>query len=276
MNDREPDFLARMASESQRRLTTALASVSERELRRRVQTMAPPPALRLSTRGFDVIAEIKRRSPSAGALASAELSVTAQARAYVAGGACALSVLTEPEQFAGHLPHLTAVAGALPQIPVMRKDFLVGPYQILEARAAGAAGVLLIAAMLQPEQLETMLAHAKELGLFALVEVFDDGDIGACGAVLEGAAAEGQVLLGVNCRNLRTLSLDFARFAQLAPALPGQLSWVAESGIESSAQAAEVARLGYRAALVGSALMCSSAPGATVRDLLAAGREAKR
>lgn len=276
MNGREPDFLARMATASHRRLDAALARISERELRRRIQTLPPPVPLGLSASGFDLIAEIKRRSPSAGTLAGPDLAIVAQARAYAQGGACALSVLTEPEEFAGELSHLTQVAAAVPQVPVMRKDFLVSTYQVLEARAAGAAGVLFIAAILEPEQLEAMLACAVEMGMFALIEVFDEGDIARCAGALEAARAPGRVLIGVNCRDLRTLEVNRARLAALAPSLPPQLPWVAESGIASPADAAEAARLGYRLALVGTALMRAAGPQTAVRELIAAGRETRR
>lgn len=275
MSTNDGDFLARMATASHRRLDQALAQASERELRRRVKELPPPPRLDLSGSGFDLIAEIKRRSPSAGTLAAQDLSVTAQAHAYAAGGACALSVLTEPEEFSGDLAQLSAVAAALPDVPVMRKDFLVGTYQVLEARAAGAAGVLLIAAIFEPDQLEAMLAHAFELGLFALVEVFDEGDVARCAGAMAAVKRPEQLLIGVNCRDLRTLAVDRARFAALAPRLPRNLPWVAESGIESPEQAADAARLGYRLALVGTALMRAGSPQSAARELIAAGRSAR-
>lgn len=269
------NFLARMATASHRRLNQALAGTSERELRRRVKERPAPPALRFAAEGFDLIAEIKRRSPAAGLLAAALLSPAEQARRYALGGTCALSVLTEPEEFNGDLAHVAAVAAAVPALPVMRKDFLVGTYQILEARAAGAAGVLLIAAMLEPEQLEAMLTLTLELDMFALLEVFDASDIGRCAAALEIDAAPGRVLIGVNCRDLRTLQVDFGRFAQLAPLLPRELPWVAESGIGAPHQAADVARLGYRLGLVGTTLMRSANPESAVRELLEAGRRGR-
>jgi indole-3-glycerol phosphate synthase len=264
-----------MATASHRRLNQALANRSERELRRRVKEQAAPAALRLSAQGFDLIAEIKRRSPSTGLLAADSLSPAEQARRYALGGACALSVLTEPEEFNGDLAHVVEVTAAVPALPVMRKDFLVGPYQILEARAAGASGVLLIAAILEPEQLEAMLTLTLELDMFALLEVFDAGDIGRCAVALEIGAVPGRVLIGVNCRDLRTLQVDFGRFAQLAPLLPRELPWVAESGIEAPHQAAEVARLGYRLGLVGTALMRAADPESTLRELLGAGRRGR-
>lgn len=272
------DFLARMASASRLRLDQAQSLCSARELRRRIADRPAAPAPRFDTRQFQLIAEVKRRSPAAGALAGESLSVVEQARAYAAAGALAVSVLTEPEHFDGELGHLRNVVAALPGLAVMRKDFLVDEYQILEAREAGATGVLLIAAMLDPAQFQRLLACALDLGMFVLVEVFDRMDLDAClPAVLAAAetpAGQGRVLLGVNCRNLRTLEVDFSRFAALAPALPAALPRVAESGIATPEQAAEVARLGYSAALVGTALMRSGDPRAAAQALLEAGRAA--
>jgi indole-3-glycerol phosphate synthase len=274
------DFLARMATASHRRLERAIALCSEKELRRRIARLGAPPAPRFTTGAFHLIAEIKRRSPSAGDLAGDSVTPVAQARHYAAGGAVAISVLTEPAEFAGDLGHLCEVANALPGMPVMRKDFLVGTYQILEARDAGAAGVLLIAGMLDPEQLQAMIEAALGLGLFVLVEIFDRPDLDCCLPTLQVAAdtpgGRGRVLLGVNCRDLRTLRVDFGRFERLAPELPASLPWVAESGIETPAQAAEVARLGYSVVLVGTALMRSGDPAAATRAMLDAGRAASR
>lgn len=270
------DFLARMATASHRRLEQAMARCAEKELRARIAGLPTPPAPRFTTGAFHLIAEVKRRSPSGGALASAALSPVEQARRYAQGGAVAVSVLTEPEEFHGDLAHVTEVAQALPGLAVMRKDFLVGTYQVLEARAAGAAGVLLIAAMIEPVLLEVMIDCALDLGMFVLVEVFDREELQGCVPIMRSAAAtergRGRVLLGVNCRSLRTLAVDFGRFAVLAPHLPRDLPWVAESGIETPEQAAEVARLGYHTALVGTALMRAGDPAAAARALIAAGR----
>jgi indole-3-glycerol phosphate synthase len=278
MSAQPGDFLARMAAGSRRRLTEARAACDEATLAQRAAALPPPPAPRLDRRAFHLIAEVKRRSPSAGALAGEALAPAEQARRYAAAGAVAVSVLTEPDAFEGSLSHVTEVAAALPALPVMRKDFLVGPYQVLEARVAGAAGVLLIAALLEPAELREMLARALRLDMFALVEVFDRGELERCVPAMLAAAAtpsaRGRVLLGVNCRNLRTLAVDFARFAELAPALPRELPWVAESGIDTPTQAAELARLGYGAVLVGTALMRAADPVAAGAALLAAGRAA--
>lgn len=272
------DFLQRMAAASRQRVDRALAERPEAEVARLASAAPPAARLRLSPSGFDLIAEVKRRSPSAGELAMPGMEPAEQARRYVDGGAAALSVLTEPEEFNGDLAHLEAVSRALPGTPAMRKDFLVSTYQVLEARAAGAAGVLLIAASLDPGTLAELLQATLALGMFALVEVFDRQDLERCLPVIAASGPpviDGAVrtLLGVNCRDLRSLAVDFARFAELAPHLPPGLPTVAESGVETPAQAAAVAGMGYRLALVGSALMRAADAGQAVRDLLAAGRE---
>ncbi len=277
MSGKPVNFLARMAASSRARSDAAEARRPAEPLARRVGALSLPPPLRLSPQGFDLIAEVKRRSPSAGQLAAGALQVAAQARQYVRGGAAALSVLTEPSEFAGDLAHLKEVAAAVAPVPAMRKDFLVSPYQLLEARAAGAGGVLLIAAMLGDRELREMLRATHQLGLFALVEVFDRPDldramvaIRAAGpAVVDGCC---RTLLGVNCRDLRTLQVDFGRFAELAPHLSRGVPAVAESGVETAGQAARVAGLGYDVALVGTALMRASDPGRLAGELLAAGR----
>jgi indole-3-glycerol phosphate synthase len=274
----QDDFLARMAAASRARLARARAACSEAALREQVARLPAAPAPRFTQDAFHLIAEVKRRSPSAGTLARPTLVPAEQARAYALGGAIAVSVLTEPDEFNGDLAHVTEVSRAVPGLAVMRKDFLVGDYQVLEARAAGAAGVLVIAAMLDPEQIGATIGCTLELGMFVLVEVFDREDLARClPSMLAHAATEagrGRVLLGVNCRSLRTLQVDFRRFAELAPYLPRGVPWVAESGIETPEQAAEVARLGYRLVLVGTALMRSGDPAAAVRAMIEAGRAA--
>ena len=256
-------------------------------MRRLAEQQLPSPHLKLSDHGFDLIAEIKRRSPSVGSLTSIERSPAVQAQCYAGAGVAAISVLTEPDQFSGELAHLTQVVNEVGTIPVMRKDFLVSPYQVLEARAAGAAGVLLIAAILDRAELRDMLQTALDLGMFVLVEAFDVDDLDMCLPVIAesrpamlrtedsidgGSETQCRLLLGINCRDLRTLQVDFPRFALLADRLPDSVPWIAESGVGTPDLAAEVASLGYRLALVGTALMKSDDPAAAARALLAAGR----
>lgn len=271
------DFLARMASASEARVAAAKRQLPEAALRGRALRLPPPPALVLSPTRFDVIAEVKRRSPAAGTLAASVLRVAAQGRSYVRGGAAALSVLTEPAEFQGQLAHLVEVAAAAGDVPCMRKDFLVAPYQLYEARVAGAGGVLLIVAMLDDARLGELVDVALQLGLFVLLEVFDAGDIARLLPLLQRLGpprADGRVryLVGVNCRDLRTLQVDFGRFAALARVLPVGVPKVAESGVESAAQAARVAELGYGLALVGTALMRATDPARLLAELIAAGR----
>jgi indole-3-glycerol phosphate synthase len=264
-------FLERMANASRERVRAARALESEAALERRALATPLPPPLTLA--GFDVIAELKLRSPAAGGLAAGDFDRGAQLRAYARGGAAAVSVLTEPTEFKGELAHLVDAAQLLraARRPVMRKDFVTDPYQVLEARAAGAGGVLLIAELLDDAELDALLACASELELFVLLEAFTVGDLERIGA-LRLDSARAPVLAGVNCRNLRDLSVDFGRFAELAPRLPAHLPCVAESGIEGAAHAREVAKLGYRLALVGAALMRRPDPGAALAEVLAAGR----
>jgi len=231
--------------------------------------------LPLTLQQFDVIAEIKDHSPSEGALATAQSNRVTQAQQYAIGGAAAISVLTEPSRFMGTLQHLQEVVAAVADTPVMRKDFLVEPVQVVEARAAGASGVLLIATMLADKKLEDMLACAFDHGMFVLLETFDTDDLARTSKLLErpmhlDSAQRGQLLVGVNTRNLRTLEVDAGRLEQLAPLLPAA-KCVAESGLQSAADAADAARLGYHLALVGSALMRSADPSVLVSEMRAAG-----
>ncbi|MDH3978452.1 MAG: indole-3-glycerol phosphate synthase TrpC [Gammaproteobacteria bacterium] len=278
--EQQSDFLMQMAHGSQMRLLEAQAKVATNEIERLANEQLPAPAFRLSADGFDLIAEVKKHSPSAGELADENLVPAAQAAQYAAAGAAAISVLTEPSRFAGSLGDLRDVVACVGDVPVMRKDFLVDPYQVFEARAAGAGGVLLIAAILEPEVLKEMLSISFDLGMFALVEAFDVADLERCVPVMEallpGLANDRpeRMLLGINCRNLRTLEVEFGRFAELAGKLPAGIPWAAESGVATPEDAASVAQAGYRLALVGTALMQADNPSAAAAALLQAGRAA--
>ncbi len=260
------DFLETMAAASAER-AAGLPTFASADFDR--------PLVPLEPRGFGIIAEIKDRSPAEGELASAGSDRCQRARQYAAGGAAAISVLTEPSRFAGSLDHLDEVARAVPATPVMRKDFLVDPRQVSEARAAGASGVLLIATMLDDAALRDMLACAWQHELFVLLECFDDDDLARATQLLDSAtdrdqAEKGQLLFGVNTRNLRTLEVDGDRLRRMAPALPDAIC-VAESGLKTSQDAARVAGWGYRMALVGTALMKSDDPAALVAAMREAG-----
>lgn len=269
-----PSLLDRMATASRQRAAAARAAESEAALLARASATGNPPPLKLDR--FDIIAELKLRSPAMGALAAAEFDLEGQLEAYAAGGAAAVSVLTEPAQFNGSLEHLERAARLLRPhgIPVMRKDFLTEPYQVLEARAAGAGGVLVIAAMLADDAMESLVDCARECGLFVLLEAFDARDLERIAELtaLKPPRSDAPLLVGVNSRNLHTLAVDFERFAALAPRLPGDLPAVAESGIDTVQQIAAIAALGYSLALVGSTLMQASSPSVALERFVRAGR----
>lgn len=266
------DFLATMAAASRRRLKAARVACGEAELVRRCRALPQPPDLAWD--GFGVIAEIKRSSPSAGVLAEGA-DAPAIARMYADAGASAISVLTEPERFGGSMSDLGAVAAGMASasIPAMRKDFLVDPYQVLEARAVGAGGVLVIIAMLDDPNVADLMDCALEQHLFVLLESFDEADLDRAARLAEGRA--GQILMGLNSRDLRSLAVDPDRLERLAPRFPGPWPKVAESGLETARDAASAAAAGYDLALVGSALMRSRDPGALLAGMLDAGRGAK-
>ena len=233
------------------------------------------PVVPLQAGRFDVIAEIKERSPAEGGLAGVGLNHGDQAQKYASGGAAAISVLTEPSRFDGDLAHLEEVVAAVPGTPVMRKDFLVHHVQVLEARKAGASGVLLITTMLSDDKLRAMLDAAYEHDMFVLLESFDENDLARTIVLLQSSndrerAKAGKLLVGVNTRNLRTLDVDNERLERLAPMLPAARC-VAESGLQTADDAAAVAGLGYRMALVGTALMRSDDPAALVAAMREAG-----
>jgi indole-3-glycerol phosphate synthase len=270
------DFLAGMARASARRAAAARAAEPEAALRVRALATPAAPALRLDGR-FDLIAELKLRSPAQGVLGSCDDDLEGRVSAYARAGAAIVSVLTEPERFDGSLGHLARASAALQPlgVPAMRKDFLVDAYQLLEARAAGAGGVLLIVRMLGREQLAALLDTAAELGLFVLLEAFDAADVALAAALAarwQGAAAG--CLIGVNSRDLVTLEVVPERLAALAPALPAGLPRVAESGLVTAADAARLAAAGYTLALVGTALMSAPDPAALARAMIASGRAA--
>jgi indole-3-glycerol phosphate synthase len=224
------------------------------------QPLDPMPALRSS--GVSVIAEVKRRSPSKGALADIE-DPAALAAAYQAGGAAAVSVLTEQRRFGGSLDDLRRVRASI-GLPVLRKDFVVTPYQLWEARAYGADLVLLIVAALDQPTLEALYAEARDLGLTPLVEVHDEAEMGR-------AADAGAGLVGVNARNLRTLEVDTTTFARVAALAPEGTVLVAESGIRGPDDVRALVADGADAVLVGEALVRDGDPAAAVAAMAAAG-----
>jgi indole-3-glycerol phosphate synthase len=271
-------FLGEMAAASQARVRAARARLSEAALAERARTTPLPPPLRRAAEGFDLIAELKLRSPAAGMLGELDTSVAGRVTAYARAGAAAVSVLTEPSRFDGALAHLSDAAQALAPlgVPAMRKDFLVDAYQVLEARAAGAGGVLLILRMLSREALAALIGCAREHGLFVLLEAFDADDVERMHEVIAADAGRSTLLAGVNCRDLASLEVVPARLLELAPFLPQGVPRVAESGVESAADARRLASAGYGLILVGSALMRGADPAALAEKLLAAGRAVRR
>ncbi len=267
-------FLKRMAEGSRARARQARRREPEGALLRRALAAPTPPALKLAR--FSVIAELKYRSPAAGSLAAGDFDGAAQIRAYAAGGATAVSVLTEPDEFRGSLDDLRRAAAPLAGhgIPAMRKDFLTDPYQVLEARAAGAGGVLVIVTMLSDAEVAELMACAAQCGLFVLLEGFGEADLDRIGRTGAPPKHSPPLLCGVNCRDLRDLEVNRDRFRRLAPYLPPHLPAVAESGMEGADDIAEAANLGYRAALVGSALMRADDAAQALAAMTAAGAHA--
>jgi indole-3-glycerol phosphate synthase len=267
-------FLDDMARSSAARVDQARRLESLADLERRVAAMPPAAPLCLSSAGFDVIAELKLRSPAAGQLGAPTDDWRARVAAYARGGAAAVSVLTEPSRFDGSLDHLREAAVLLAPfgVPAMRKDFLVDRYQVLEARAAGAGGVLVILRMLARAQIAELLDQAAALGLFVLLEAFDAADLKLAREVLAGRPSMPAVLVGINCRDLQTLAVVPQRFADLSPLLPGRLPCVAESGVASASDARAMRGLGYRLALIGTALMSRDDPAGLLAEILNAAR----
>lgn len=271
-------FLDSMAQSSAARVAAAAGGEPLTALLRRAGAAPAAPPLRLSPCGFDIIAEIKLRSPAAGQLGSPSDDWLGRAVAYARGGAAAVSVLTEPSRFDGSLRHLERAAEALRPlgVPAMRKDFLVDPYQVAEARAAGAGGVLLIVRMLTPQRLQELLDAAAQSGLFVLLEAFDGADLSTAAQLLRGREpGQPQVLIGINSRDLQTLQVVPNRFEALSPLLPAGWPAVAESGVASAADAQQMQRLGYRLALIGTALMTCAEPQQLLRQICEATRTVK-
>jgi len=208
---------------------------------------------------INVIAECKRRSPSRGVLRE-DYDPVAIATAYADAGAAAISVLTEPTFFDGTLEHLSAVRAAV-EIPVLRKDFTIAEYQLLEAKVAGADAILLIVAALRPAELKVLHDHATRHGLDALVEVHDARELAI-------ALDVGARIIGVNNRNLRTLQVDVHASDELIAGVPRDVVAVSESGLKSAADLIRLKALGYRAFLIGERLMTTADPGSQLKAML--------
>lgn len=239
------------------------------ELRAQLSDVAPAkdPLPAFAAPGMSVIAEVKRSSPSKGSLATIA-DPAALAAQYAAGGAAAISVLTERSRFNGSLADLAAVRAAV-DVPILRKDFISCEYQLVEARVMGADLALLIVAALTDTQLRTLYDQARELGLTPLIEVHTAEEI-------ERALQLDAALIGVNNRNLQTLEVHPEAFAQLAPRIPADRIRVAESGLRGPDDVAAAAAAGASVVLVGEALVTGNNPADAVAAMIAAGSAAQK
>jgi indole-3-glycerol phosphate synthase len=230
------------------------------ELERESENRPPARSLEQALRGATVslLTEVKRQSPSKGVIAPG-LDAVAQARAYAAGGAAGISVLTEPKHFGGSTEDLIAVRQGV-ALPILKKDFHVAPIQLLEARALGASAALLIARALSPDALLAMMAYGAELGIELLVEVRDEAE-------LSRALEAGATLVGVNNRNLESLVIDQGTAERLIPAIPSHVVAIAESGVKTREDVIRYALAGADAVLVGSSLSSASNPAVATREL---------
>lgn len=246
----------------------ASVAASLNDLRAASRDVPAPPPFAAGLRGdtIKVISEIKRSSPSKGDIAPG-LDADTQATLYTQGGAAAISVLTEPSKFGGSLADLRAVTKAV-NTPALRKDFIVHPVQLWEARVNGASAALLIARALSPSELQLLMDAAREAGIETLVEVRDEHE-------LERALAVGAPVIGVNNRNLETLVIDVTTAPRVIAQMPAHIIAVAESGMQTVDDVAAPARAGADAILVGSAISASADPTAAVRALSSVSRMAR-
>jgi indole-3-glycerol phosphate synthase len=258
-----PDLLEAIVAATRARVDAAIEREPRAALEQRAALRTPDGAgfvARVSRPGaINIIAECKRRSPSRGVLRSAYDPV-AIAAAYEQAGAAAISVLTEPGFFDGSIAHLSAVRATV-RTPLLRKDFIVDEYQLLEARAAGADAVLLIVAALSDEQLTNLFAAASAIGLAVLVEVHDEEEC-------RRAVGCGANVIGVNNRNLRTLQVDLEASLTVAALLPKDVIAVSESGLKDAADLRAMQAMGYRAFLMGERFMIEPNPGAALASMI--------
>lgn len=258
--------LGRIVAEAERR-----AAALERratELAADAEKAPGAPSLERALRGESVavLAEVKRRSPSKGAIAEG-LDAVQQAQAYARAGASGVSILTEPDHFGGSADDLVAVRRTVP-IAALKKDFHVAPIQLVEARALGASAALLIARALSPERLEEMMRVGRELALELLVEVRDEAE-------LERALAAGATMIGVNNRDLETLVIDPATSDRVIPLVPPSLIAIAESGVNGREDVERYAAIGADAVLVGSSLSASGDPEGATRAIVGVRRRGR-
>lgn len=254
------EILAGAAEDLRDRMGQTSLDELKSQAARQKEALDPMPAFRGD--GVSVIAEVKRASPSKGELATIK-DPAALASDYAAGGAAAISVLTEQRRFSGTLDDLRAVRANV-DIPVLRKDFITTSYQLWEARAAGADMALLIVAALEQIALESLIERARSIGLTPLVEVHNEEEV-------DRAVVAGADLIGVNARNLKTLEIDRGTFERLSPRIPDGVVKVAESGVRGPHDIIDYAKCGAHVVLVGETLVRGDDPRASVADLVAAG-----
>ena len=256
------DLLQAIVAGTKRIVEVRSARESLAHVRKRAEKATARPGVfrsALARSGVNVIAECKRRSPSKGVLRP-EYDAVAIAKDYEDAGAAAISVLTEPTFFDGSLEDLAAVRAAV-DVPLLRKDFIVSEYQLLEARAAGADAVLLIVAALRPAELKVLHDHARRHGLDVLVEVHDATELSI-------AIDAGACIVGVNNRNLRTLTVDVHASDALIASMPADVIAVSESGLKTADDLRRLRALGYRAFLMGERFMTAADPGVALASLL--------
>lgn len=250
--------LGMLSAEARRRAEAIVPRTAELVVAAGRSSPAPHLGSALATDRVAVIAEVKRRSPSRGAI-NPGIDAATQAEAYARGGAAAISVLTEPTQFLGTNQDLLDVVGRV-GVPVLKKDFHVHPVQLLEAKALGASAALLIARALSPDDLKSMAETARELGLETIVEIRDEAE-------LDRALTVGARIIGINNRDLETLRIDVATALRLLPLIPRDVIAVAESGMNTAADVEAAARAGADAVLVGSFVSAAPDPVAAVQAL---------
>lgn len=254
-----PSFIDDLVAGAHARVAAGKQAITDDVLEQRIAAASPPRSLgaALSSPGMSLIAEIKRASPLKGPL-DLDLDASRLAGAYASAGASAISVLTEPDGFKGSLEDMEAALGA--GVPVLRKDFVVDPWQVMESRAAGADAVLLIVRVVGDE-LATLLAATRSLGMDALVEVHHEHE-------LDDALGAGATLVGVNHRDLTTFEVDPERTAKLAPLMPHESTVVALSGVSTRREVEDLEAAGAAAVLVGESLVTAADPAAKIRELL--------
>jgi len=262
-------MLDKIVAQTRRCIEVSQSRLPLLELKRRVGQADPPRPFQkaLKAAGFGLIAEVKRASPSRGRL-HPTLDAAEMARLYARAGAHAVSILTEPDFFQGSLEDLKAAREAM-NLPLLRKDFILEPYQVYEARVFGADAILLIVAILPPKKLRQLLALSQELGMDALVEVHQEVEV-------KTALKANARVIGINNRNLKDFSVDLKTTLRLRPLIPPEVMVVSESGIHSHADVELLRQVRVDAVLIGEALVTSPDPLSKIRELLGQPQPVKR